>query len=82
MATDCQNIIKLKKKNFPPPRFISELNYRYVVYDTIHLYFTYKLGQLTPVLSRKSKPLLVLTDIYIRGLVKEITVLTWSLRAK
>ena len=29
---------------------ISELmlNYRYVVYDTIHLYFTYKIKQLTP----------------------------------
>ena len=29
---------------------ISELmlNYRYVVYDTKHLYFTYKLEQLTP----------------------------------
>ena len=24
------------------------LNYRYVVYDTKHLYFTYKLEQLTP----------------------------------
>ena len=31
---------------FPP--LLLMLNYRYVVYDTIHLYFTYKLEQLTP----------------------------------
>ena len=34
----------------PPRHCISELmlNYRYVVYDTKYLYFTYKLEQLTP----------------------------------
>ena len=47
------------------------LNYRYVVYDTIHLYFTYKVKQLTPLQSESNMCVnepIILKAIISRGI--------------